>query len=108
MKRGGDRRKSKGIDFSQRSFFDDTTEAFGLSRRTIQRALTRFSRLMPEVRRTLRGTATARIASEVDALAKLVTFEQFEVAKLLAGENPPGWGRRPISRTALPNNWSGF
>jgi len=89
VKRGGDRRKSKGTNLSQRSFFDDTTEQFGLSRKTIQRALTRFNKLTPEVRRTLRGTKAARIASEIDALAKLAPFEQFEVAKLLAGENPP-------------------
>jgi ParB family chromosome partitioning protein len=89
VKRGGDRRKSKGTNLSQRSFFDDTTEQFGLSRKMVQRALTRFSKLTPEMRRTLRGTRTARVASEIDALAKLAPTEQFEVAKLLAGEKPP-------------------
>jgi len=86
---GGRPKKKTGTNLSQLSFFDDTTARFGLSRKTVQRALARFNGLDPVVRRLLRGTRTARIASEIDALTRLVPFEQLEVAKLLAGPTPP-------------------
>jgi ParB family chromosome partitioning protein len=84
----GQPKKRIGTNLSQRSFFDDTTEAFGFSRKTISRALTRFSKLTPEVRKALRGTKTARIASEIDALMKLAPEEQFRVAMLLSAAVP--------------------
>ncbi len=88
VRRGGDRR-TKPANLRQWSFFDDTTASFGLSRATIERALTRFWKLSPEVIRALRGTRMARIASEIDALAKLEPAEQLKVVVLLTGEDPP-------------------
>lgn len=68
---------------SQLSFFDDVTGKFGLPKRMVQRALRRKGRIAPAVWEKLRGTPIAKNASQLDALAKLVPFEQGQVADLL-------------------------
>lgn len=72
---------------SQLSFFDDVTGKFGLPKRMIQRALRRKTRIDAAVWEKLRGTPIAKNAAQLDALAKLVPFEQNQVADaLLQGE----------------------
>ncbi len=72
------------LNLRELSFWDETTEKFQLSRKTVERALTRFTKIDREAWEGLRGTAAARNASELDRLAALPAPEQRAVVRWLA------------------------
>jgi len=73
----------------QLSFFDDTTQRFGLSRPMIERSLSRFSKLADDVLLSLRRHPIARSGADLDALARLPVTEQRQVAAMLLSETNP-------------------
>lgn len=69
------------------SFAKNAAEKTGLDKRTIERSVSFFNRLSPEVRKLLAGSALARNQSELINLSKLPPDEQAKVASyLLSGE----------------------
>lgn len=71
------------------TFADATAEKVGLSKRTIQRAVTMFERLTPETRRRLRGTWILQKEGELNALSKLGPDDQSAALDLMLRKEEP-------------------
>jgi len=70
------------------SFAADTATRCGISRRTVELAVSIATRLAPEVRARLAGTEIARKQNELLALSKLPPEEQAAVLGLILSESP--------------------
>lgn len=71
------------------AFTAEVAERLGVSARTIERAVRRFTGLAPEAREKLALTPFANRASELDALAKLDRSRQLKIVALLLREKNP-------------------
>lgn len=86
---GGDRKsgkgkiKSQGLRLDPKRFTLEAAERCGLSERTVQAALALVEALSPEAVALLRGTPTARNASELQRLAQEPAEHQVALSRLL-------------------------
>lgn len=78
----------QGLATDTVSFADATSEKLGLDARTIARAVSIYTKLAPDVRTRLRGTALSKNQSELLALAKCGPEVQRQVLDLLLAEEP--------------------
>jgi len=69
-------------DFAQR-FTAETAEKLGISERSIQRAVTRYNAITPDVRTAISGTWIAQSGSQLDALAKETPDVQRKIAEFI-------------------------
>lgn len=89
--RGGDRKSRKNnekikvqsLHFGRRRFTDEMADKCGLGERTVKYALALSEALAPEAIRILRGSETARNASELQRLGSEPAERQIHLAKLL-------------------------
>lgn len=70
------------------SFASETAERIGITKRTIQMAVSIATKLAPDVKAALVGTPLAMVQKELLALAKLPPAEQRAVLPLLLGDEP--------------------
>lgn len=80
---GGHKRQNEVFSFCQ-----NAAETTGLTPRSIQIAVAIFTRLSPETRERLRGTAQAQKQSDLKALSELEPAEQTKVLDLLFADPP--------------------
>jgi len=92
---------SKRDKLSQLSFFDATTQKFGLPRKTIQRALQRRGRFDDHAWELLRGTLFGRRAVDIDAISKLTPERQRQVVKRLTAAVHPAKSVREAIRLVM-------
>lgn len=99
------RPKKIGPNRDQLSFFDDTTQKFGLSQKIIKSALSRYFGLEDQLS-ALRRVGGALSGAQLDRLAKLGASERRVVMKLLAEGRTPavalGAVRAPVTEPETP------
>ncbi|MDG5497409.1 ParB N-terminal domain-containing protein [Niveispirillum sp. BGYR6] len=81
--RGAKRNEDDTLSFSK-----DTAARVGLDERTIQRAVMIASRLAPDVRGRIAGSAIARTQTELLALARLPPSEQRAIVEAMLADSP--------------------
>ncbi|MCE0745552.1 ParB N-terminal domain-containing protein [Acetobacter sicerae] len=71
-KHGGDRKSDQVLNLEHliQSFTKATADKLGLSRQTIDRSISRYNNIAPDVREKIAGTWVSRSGSQLDALAK--------------------------------------
>jgi ParB family chromosome partitioning protein len=89
-KHGKGRRKLKVADSATILRFTlQTAQLLKRSERTIQKLVSRYENITPEVRDRLRGTWLANVGTELDEIAKLPPAEQVKVVDMLLREIDP-------------------
>lgn len=107
---GGDRKsrkskdniKSQGLRLDPRRFTQEAADRCGLSERTVQAALALVKALAPETIALLRGTETARNASELQRLAAEPADRQVAVARILREGKAPNVAQARIAAGVAP------
>lgn len=103
VQHGGDRKSdqvAKSGNLVLR-FTADAADRLKLNERAIQRAITRYNHLHPDVRRRLSGTWLADHGAQIDALCRLPGSEQLRVVALLVAPVAEGFVRPANVAAAL-------
>jgi ParB family transcriptional regulator, chromosome partitioning protein len=84
-KHGGDRKSDQVANLGDLigRFTEETAEKVGMSERSVQRAIARFSSIMPDVRSKIAGTWIADSGAQLDALAKETPEMQRRIADFI-------------------------
>ena len=96
--RGGHRKENENFSFSK-----STSQAIGMTDRTIQRATRIYKRLPADLRKRLQGTHLARCEGDLYALTQHGEDQQIEIVDAClqaAHENKPGGERRVVFHAA--------